>query len=157
LGTSLSVVAASVQQGEAQLVAIINEFVATIAAIGPSIIFPWGIAAAVAAANHAVTMATGVMAELQGTLGAEAAHVTAIGAPVSVTSAPQVGTNLATSAAPASTPHVAANFAVPTTPATAAASASAAAASAAAAATSVPVSTIAPMMMQALAMPVMGG
>jgi hypothetical protein len=149
LGTSLSAVVASVQQAEAQLVAIINEFSATIAAIGPNIIFPWGIAAAIAAANNAVTMATGVMTELQGTLVAQAAHVTAIGAPVSVTSAPQVGTNLATSAAPTAatfTPQTAANFAVPT-----------AAASAPAAATSAPGSAMAPMMMQALAMPAMEG
>src|SRR6202453_1142968 len=93
LGTSLSAVAASVQQAEAQLGALINEMLATIAAIGPSIIFPWGIAAAIAAANHAVTMASGAMAEVQGTLSAEAAHAPAIGAPLSVTSAPQVGTN----------------------------------------------------------------
>ena len=159
LGTSLSVAAASVQQAGAQLVAILNEFFATIAAIGPNIIFPWGIAAAIAAANHAVTMATGVMAELQGTLAAEAAHVTAIGAPVSVTSAPQAGTNLATSVAPAAATfmsHLAANFAAPTAPATAAASGPAAAASAPAAATSLPGSAIAPMM-QTLAMPAMAG
>jgi hypothetical protein len=73
------------------LVSIVNQFTATVAAIGPNIIFPWGWAAVVAAANQAVSQATAVMSELQSTLGAQAAHVTAVGAPVAVTSASGVG------------------------------------------------------------------
>ena len=87
LSASLSEAVASVAQSEAQLVAIVNQFMATLAAIGPNIIFPWGWAAAVAAANQAVTQATSVMTQLQSTLGAQAAHVSSVGAPVSVTSA----------------------------------------------------------------------
>ena len=60
------------------------------AAIGPNIIFPWGWAAAIAAANKAIAMTAEVMTELQGSLGAEAAKVTAAGAPVDVTAAPQM-------------------------------------------------------------------
>ncbi|MEE6178385.1 hypothetical protein [Mycobacterium sp. 050134] len=155
LGASLSTAAANVQQAGAQLVAIANEFFATIAAIGPNIIFPWGIAEAIAAANHAVTMAAEVMTELQGSLAAEAANVTAIGAPVSVTSAPQTGGELAaTGASTTAGSHLAANFAA--APA-ATASAPAAAAGAPAAVASAPASAFAPMMLQAVAMPAMSG
>ncbi|WP_156748047.1 hypothetical protein [Mycobacterium sp. 1465703.0] len=91
LSASLSAAVASVAQGEAQLVAIVNQFMATLAAIGPNIIFPWGWAAAIAAANQAVTQATSAMAQLQSTLGAQEANVNAVGAPVAVTSPPQVG------------------------------------------------------------------
>ena len=63
-----------VQQARARLIAIITEFQATMAAIGPNIIFPWGWAAAIAAANKAIAMTAEVMTELQGSLGAEAAE-----------------------------------------------------------------------------------
>jgi uncharacterized protein YukE len=92
LAESLSTVAANVKQAEARLIEIITEFWAKIAAIGPNIIFPWGIAAAIAAANEAITMATEVISELQSSLGAEAGNVAAVGAPVAVTSAPTLGT-----------------------------------------------------------------
>lgn len=91
LSASLAEAAASVAQGEAELVAIVNQFMATLAAIGPNIIFPWGWAAAIAAANQAVAEATSVMSQLQSTLGAQAAHVSAVGAPVAVTSASDAG------------------------------------------------------------------
>lgn len=92
LRSSLTAAAAAVQSAQARLVEIVNEFWAKIAAIGPNIIFPWGIAAAIAAATEAVTETSEVMAETQGTLAAQAATVTAAGAPVDVTSIPALGT-----------------------------------------------------------------
>ncbi|OBF30227.1 hypothetical protein A5724_23680 [Mycobacterium sp. ACS1612] len=82
LGQSLSSVVATVSQTEARLIAIINEFIAKIIAIGPNIIFPWGIAQAIQAATEAVTEATDAMTEAQGAIGAQAAQVSAVGAPV---------------------------------------------------------------------------
>jgi hypothetical protein len=87
LGESLSTVTASVSQAEARLIAIINEFWAKIAAIGPSIIFPWGIAQAIQAASEAVTDTAEVMTETQATMGTQAASVAAAGAPVAMTAA----------------------------------------------------------------------
>jgi uncharacterized protein YukE len=58
LSQSLATAAADVKQAETRLIEIITEFWATIAAIGPNIIFPWGTAAAIAAANKAITSAT---------------------------------------------------------------------------------------------------
>ena len=87
LGESLSTVTASVRQAEARLMAIINEFWAKIAAIGPNIIFPWGIAQAIQAAFEAVTDTAEVMTETQGTMGVQAASVAAVGAPVAATAA----------------------------------------------------------------------
>jgi hypothetical protein len=87
LGESLSTVTASVRQAEARLMAIINEFWAKIAAIGPNIIFPWGIAQAIQAASEAVTDTAEVMSETQGTMGVQAASVAAVGAPVAATAA----------------------------------------------------------------------
>jgi hypothetical protein len=91
LGTSLATAAANVGQARVRLIEIVTEFQATLAAIGPNIIFPWGWAAAIAAANKAIAMTAEVMTELQSTLGAEAAEVTAAGAPVDVTTAPTAG------------------------------------------------------------------
>jgi len=91
LRSSLATATAAVQTAQTRLVEIVNTFWAKIAAIGPSIIFPWGIAAAIAAATEAVTETSEVMAETQGTLAAEAAAVTTAGAPVDVTSVPGVG------------------------------------------------------------------
>lgn len=91
LADSLSTAAATVQQAQARLIQIIDQFTATIAAIGPNIIFPWGIAAAIAAANEAVTEATEVMTDTQGTLGSQASRVAADGAPVPVSAVPQLG------------------------------------------------------------------
>ena len=90
LRTSLANAATQVQQARVRLIAIITEFQATMAAIGPNIIFPWGWAAAIAAANKAIAMTAEVMMELQGSLGTEAAQVTAAGAPVEVTAAPEM-------------------------------------------------------------------
>jgi hypothetical protein len=94
LKNSLSAAAVDVAQAHSQLIAIINEFMATLAAIGPNIIFPWGWAAVVAAAAHAVTSATAVMTEVQSSLAAHASAVSAIGAPVAVTAAPQLGSSM---------------------------------------------------------------
>jgi hypothetical protein len=91
LGTSLATAATNVGQARMRLIEIVTEFQATLAAIGPNIIFPWGWAAAIAAANKAIAMTAEVMTELQTTLGAEAAEVTAAGAPVDVTAAPTAG------------------------------------------------------------------
>jgi hypothetical protein len=88
LGQSLSTVATTVSQAEARLVAIINEFIAKIIAIGPSIIFPWGIAQAIQAATEAVTETSEVMTETQGAIGEQAAQVEAVGAPVPMSLAP---------------------------------------------------------------------
>jgi hypothetical protein len=93
LRSSLATAAADVAQARARLIAIITEFQATLAAIGPSIIFPWGWAAAIAAATKAITSAAEVMTELQGSLGTKAAQVSAAGTPVDVTAAPQLGSS----------------------------------------------------------------
>lgn len=89
LSTSLNAAAANVGQARVRLIAIITEFAATIAAIGPMIIFPWGWAAAIAAANKAIATTAEVMTELQSSLATQAAQVTTAGAPVGVTSAPE--------------------------------------------------------------------
>jgi hypothetical protein len=89
LKSSLATAATDVGQARARLIAIIAEFQATLAAIGPNIIFPWGWAAAIAAANKAIASTAEVMTELQTSLGAEAAEVTAAGTPLEITSAPQ--------------------------------------------------------------------
>ncbi len=91
LQNSLSAAAADVGQARTQLIEIVNEFVATVQAIGPSIIFPWGWAAVLAAAAKAVSHGASVMTGLQSSLATQAATVTAIGSPVSVTSASQLG------------------------------------------------------------------
>ncbi|MDV3124027.1 hypothetical protein M1247_03810 [Mycobacterium sp. 21AC1] len=93
LRDSLASAAANVGQARARLIAIITEYAATMAAIGPSIVFPWGWAAAIAAANKAIASTAEVMTELQATLGTQAAQVTAAGAPVSVTAAPEAATS----------------------------------------------------------------
>jgi len=100
LSSSLSTAVAEVGSAQTQLIAIINEFLATLAAIGPNIIFPWGWAAVVAAANHAVTHAAAVMTELQTALATQANAVSAMGAPVAVTSAPQLGASPAAAMSP---------------------------------------------------------
>ncbi|ANW66320.1 hypothetical protein BCA37_24540 [Mycobacterium sp. djl-10] len=84
LRSSLATATAAVRDAQTRLIEIVNVFWAKIAAIGPSIIFPWGIAAAIAAAAEAVTSAAEVMAQTEGTLSAQAATVTAAAAPVDV-------------------------------------------------------------------------
>jgi hypothetical protein len=91
LSSSLSAAVAEVAQARAQLLEIINEFQSTVAAIGPNIIFPWGWAAVLAAAAKAVTHAAQVMTETQSSLAAHAGSTWAIGKPVPVTSASQLG------------------------------------------------------------------
>jgi hypothetical protein len=94
---SLATAATDVAQARVRLIEIIAEFQATMAAIGPNIIFPWGWAAAIAAANKAIASTAEVMTELQTSLGAQAAQVTAAGAPVDVTTAPQAAASSPTS------------------------------------------------------------
>jgi hypothetical protein len=100
LRASVSAAAAAVAQAQARLIEIINEFMAKLAAIGPNIVFPWGIAAAIEAANEAVTSTTEVMTELQSSLAGESAHATSVGTPVAVTSGPQFGMNAAAASVP---------------------------------------------------------
>ncbi|WP_142392630.1 hypothetical protein [Mycobacterium sp. 3519A] len=90
---NLTSAAADVAQARVRLIEIIAEFQATMAAIGPNIIFPWGWAAAIAAANKAIASTAEVMTELQSSLGTQAAQVTATGAPVDVTAAPQLASS----------------------------------------------------------------
>ena len=92
LGESLSSAVGSVQQAQASLLAIIDEFWAKIAAIGPSIIFPWGWAAAIQAATDAVSETTDVITGTQAALSVQARQAETIGAPVPVTAAPETGT-----------------------------------------------------------------
>jgi hypothetical protein len=91
LRSSLATATVTVQQAQIRLIEIINEFWAKIAAIGPSIIFPWGIAAAIAAAAEAVSSAGEVVSETESTLSSEAATVTTAGAPLDITAAPTLG------------------------------------------------------------------
>jgi uncharacterized protein YukE len=100
LRASVSAATTAVAQAQTRLIEIINEFMAKLAAIGPNIIFPWGIAAAIEAANEAVTSTAEVMTELQSSLAGESAHATSVGAPVAVTSAPQLGMNAAAASVP---------------------------------------------------------
>ncbi|MGV0815353.1 hypothetical protein ABQF34_25655 [Mycolicibacterium boenickei] len=99
LSKSLTAAAADVGQARVRLIAIITEFAATIAAIGPMIILPPGWAAAIAAANKAIATTAEVMTELQSSLATQAAQVTAAGAPVGITSAPEAS-SMATLASP---------------------------------------------------------
>lgn len=102
LRSSLTAAAAAVSQTEARLIAIINQFMATLAAIGPNIIFPWGWAAVVSAATDAVTQAVEAMTELQSELSGQTAQVTEAGRALPVTEAPTTAaTSAAQSAAPA--------------------------------------------------------
>lgn len=100
LKSSLATAATDVGQARARLIEIIAEFQATMAAIGPSLIFPWGWAAAIAAANKAIASTAEVMTELQSSLGAQAAQVTAAGAPVEVTAAPELASGASSLASP---------------------------------------------------------
>jgi hypothetical protein len=104
LRSSLTAAAAAVSQTEARLIAIINQFMATLAAIGPNIIFPWGWAAVVNAATDAVTQAVEAMTELQSELSGQTAQVTEAGRALPVTEAP---TTAATSAAKSAVPAAA--------------------------------------------------
>ncbi|MUL78880.1 hypothetical protein [Mycolicibacterium sp. CBMA 226] len=92
---SVANAAAQVHQGQIHLLTIIGDFQATIAAIGPNIIFPWGWVAAISAATKAISMGATVVTQLQGALATEAAAVTTAGAPVLVAEAPQVLSALA--------------------------------------------------------------
>lgn len=91
---SVTTATAAVKQAEARLLEIIAHFQATVAAIGPNIIFPWGQAALLAAATEAVTRASETMTELQAMLAGESAAVSRAGAPVAVTEAPQASTDM---------------------------------------------------------------
>ncbi|MCZ8380195.1 hypothetical protein O6P37_15080 [Mycobacterium sp. CPCC 205372] len=91
---SVATATAAVKQAEVRLLEIIARFQATVSAIGPNIIFPWGQATLIAAATEAVTRATETMTELQAMLAGESASVSRAGAPVAVTEAPQAGSDM---------------------------------------------------------------
>ncbi len=99
LGASLSTAVADVGQARTRLIAIINHFADTVAAIGINIIFPWGWAAVLAAAAQAVAQAAEVITETQGALAAQAGVIMAIAAPIAVAAAPQLA-SMAASALP---------------------------------------------------------
>lgn len=86
LNSNLSTTTASVAQARQQMVDIIDEYQAKVAAADPST--PAGRRARVAAANQANAEATAVMQELQDNLGSQAQQVSAIGTPVGVSQAP---------------------------------------------------------------------
>ena len=102
LRSSLETAAANVAQARARLIEIVTEFAATLAAIGPNIIFPWGWAAAIAAANKAIATTAEVMTELQSSLAAQASEATAVGEPVKVTDVPQMSSPATSASQPAS-------------------------------------------------------
>ena len=113
LRTSLTTVTASVRQAEMRLLEIINEYFATLAAIGPNIIFPWGMAAAMEAATRrcAVNMSVEVITETQSVLAGQAAHTTATGQPLgALAMAPAAGLRVGASDATAATPGLAQSF-----------------------------------------------
>jgi cell wall-associated NlpC family hydrolase len=88
LRDNLSTAAARVARARMQMIDVIDEYQAKMAAIGPDIATPSGRQAAVAAANQAARDSTAVMTELQRALGTEAEEVSKIGKPVPVTAAP---------------------------------------------------------------------
>lgn len=95
LRSNLTTAAADVAQARSQLIEIVQEFMATLAAIGPSIIFPWGWAAVLEAAAKAVAHTTTVMTELQSSLAALASALAANGAPINIPATSLLGTSTA--------------------------------------------------------------
>jgi cell wall-associated NlpC family hydrolase len=89
LRTNLSTAAANVAHARTRMIDIIDEYRATMAAIGPDVATPSGRQAAIAAANQATRDSTAVMTDLQRKLGTQAEEVSKIGTPVPVTSAPE--------------------------------------------------------------------
>ncbi|WP_254848419.1 PE-PPE domain-containing protein [Mycobacterium sp. SP-6446] len=86
LGDNLLTAASNVAQARQQMIDIIDEYQATLAASDLST--PSGRAHVVAAANQANTEATAVVQELRAKLASQASQVSAIGTPVGVTQAP---------------------------------------------------------------------
>jgi ABC-type transporter Mla subunit MlaD len=86
LRENLSTSASEVAQARKQLIDIVDEFQAKMAAVDLST--PEGKAAAIAAANEANTESAAVMKDVQGKLGTQAQQAAAIGAPVQVANAP---------------------------------------------------------------------
>jgi hypothetical protein len=108
LRNSLSTAASSVAQARQQLIDIIDEFQAKMAATDLST--SSGKRAALAAANQANTEGSAIVQELQDNLGSQAGQVSAIGAPVGGTQAPTAGTStVAASTGVTPTPMVAAS------------------------------------------------
>jgi hypothetical protein len=101
LGNSLSTAASSVAQARQQMIEIIDEYHAKLAATDLST--HAGKAAAVAAGKQANTEAAAVMQELQDNLGSQAGQVSAIGSPVGVTQAPAAGASTAGAAGASTT------------------------------------------------------
>ncbi|MBN7442433.1 hypothetical protein [Mycobacteroides abscessus] len=92
IGASASTAAADVKQAETRMLEIIHQWEAEMASLTPGL--PWTAANIMEASTRATTMATEVMTELQSSLTAQGGAVSAIGAPVSVTSAPQMGAQM---------------------------------------------------------------
>jgi hypothetical protein len=93
LNNNLSSATANVAQARQQMIEIIDEYQAKMAAADLST--PAGKRAAVAAGNQANAEATAVMQELQGNLSGQAQQVSAIGTPVGVTQTPVAGGSMA--------------------------------------------------------------
>ena len=91
IGNNLSGAASDVAQARQQMIEIIDDYHAKVAASNLST--PSGRATALAAANQASQEASAVMKELQGNLGAQAGELSKLGAPIGVTRAVPVKTS----------------------------------------------------------------
>ncbi|WP_158635102.1 hypothetical protein [Tsukamurella asaccharolytica] len=106
LSTAVGEAATVVGTGEAELQAIIDSFMAVIAALGPSLWLPPGQAAAVAAAQEHLTQATEVVARTKSQLSGLSAQVGAAGRKVPVASPPTTSASAAAQAAASVIPGV---------------------------------------------------
>lgn len=106
LSTAVGEAATVVGTGEAELQAIIDSFMAVIAALGPSLWLPPGQAAAVAAAQEHLAQATEVVARTKSQLSGLSAQVGAAGRKVPVATAPTTAASAAAQAAASIIPGV---------------------------------------------------
>ncbi|WEL92578.1 hypothetical protein P1N98_15590, partial [Tsukamurella tyrosinosolvens] len=106
LSTAVGEAAAVVGTGEAELQAIIDSFMAVIAALGPSLWLPPGQAAAVAAAQEHLAQATEVVARTKSQLSGLSAQVGAAGRKVPVATPPTTAASAAAQAAASIIPGV---------------------------------------------------
>ncbi|MET9328503.1 hypothetical protein [Tsukamurella sp. NPDC003166] len=106
LSTAVGEAATVVGTGEAELQAIIDSFMAVIAALGPSLWLPPGQAAAVAAAEEHLAHATEVVARTKSQLSGLSAQVGAAGRKVPVAAPPMTAATTAAQAAASIVPGV---------------------------------------------------
>lgn len=106
LSTAVGEAATVVGTGEAELQAIIDSFMAVIAALGPSLWLPPGQAAAVAAAQEHLAQATEVVARTKSQLSGLSAQVGAAGRKVPVATPPTAAASAAAQAAASIIPGV---------------------------------------------------